>query len=162
MADDETFEALFRREYRPLVRVAMAIVGDLGVAEELVQEGFAKAAQRWGRVARLDRPGAWVRRVVIRDAVRAGRARSRLVSTPAVESPAVLESASDDVLRRMIAGLPGQQRAAIALYYFEDRPTAEVADLLGCSEATVRVHLSRARAALSARFEAEEARDAAR
>lgn len=162
MADDETFEALFRREYRPLVRVAMAIVGDLGVAEELVQEGFAKAAERWRHVSGLDRPGAWVRRVVIRDAVRAARARARLAPAPCVESPATPQETSDEALRGLIESLPGRQRAVIVLYYFEDRPTAQVADLLGCSEATVRVDLSRARFALGARFEAEEARDAAR
>jgi RNA polymerase sigma-70 factor (ECF subfamily) len=37
------------------------------------------------------------------------------------------------------------QRAIVVLYYYEDRPTAEIVDILGMSQSTVRVHLSRAR-----------------
>ena len=40
---------------------------------------------------------------------------------------------------------PPGQRAAVALYYLEDMPIAEVADIVGCSESTVSVHLHRAR-----------------
>jgi RNA polymerase sigma-70 factor (ECF subfamily) len=38
------------------------------------------------------------------------------------------------------------------LYYLEDRPVAEIATLLGCSEGTVKTHLSRGRAALADRL----------
>ena len=55
---------------------------------------------------------------------------------------------SDDV-RRALLTLPRQQRAVIALHYLEDRPVAEIAALLGCSEGTVKTHLSRGRAALA-------------
>jgi len=41
--------------------------------------------------------------------------------------------------------LPGAQRAAIVLFYYEDRPVAEIAMILGCAEATARVHLHRGR-----------------
>jgi RNA polymerase sigma-70 factor (ECF subfamily) len=48
-----------------------------------------------------------------------------------------------------IRSLPAQQRAVVALYYLEDRPMQEVADLLGCSTATGFVHLHRARKRLA-------------
>ena len=48
-----------------------------------------------------------------------------------------------------VAALPGQQRAAVALFYVEDRTTAEIAEILGCSESTARVHLHRGRQALA-------------
>jgi RNA polymerase sigma factor (sigma-70 family) len=41
------------------------------------------------------------------------------------------------------------QRAAVVFRYLEDRPTSEIAELLGCSESTARVHLHRARKRLS-------------
>jgi RNA polymerase sigma-70 factor (ECF subfamily) len=44
-----------------------------------------------------------------------------------------------------IRQLPGAQRAAIVLFYYEDRPVAEIAAILGCAEATARVHLHRGR-----------------
>ena len=51
----------------------------------------------------------------------------------------------DAAIRR----LPGSQRAAIVLHYYEDRPTAEVAAILGCTESTARVHLHHARKRLA-------------
>jgi RNA polymerase sigma-70 factor (ECF subfamily) len=48
-----------------------------------------------------------------------------------------------------IKRLPGSQRAAIVLHYYEDRPTAEIAVILGCSESTARVHLHHARKRLA-------------
>jgi RNA polymerase sigma-70 factor (ECF subfamily) len=41
--------------------------------------------------------------------------------------------------------LPPKQRAVFVLFYLEDRPTTEIADLLGVAPATVSVHLHRAR-----------------
>jgi DNA-directed RNA polymerase specialized sigma24 family protein len=55
-------------------------------------------------------------------------------------------------VRAALLALPRQQRAVIALFYLEDRPVAEIATLLGCSEGTVKTHLSRGRAALATRL----------
>jgi RNA polymerase sigma-70 factor (ECF subfamily) len=44
----------------------------------------------------------------------------------------------------------------VALHYLEDRPVAEIADILGCNETTVRVHLHRGRLALAKRLEITE------
>lgn len=62
-------------------------------------------------------------------------------------------------LVRATATLPAQQRAAVALYYYEDRPIAEVADLLGCSGPAAKVLLHRARQALAARLADKESDD---
>jgi RNA polymerase sigma-70 factor (ECF subfamily) len=45
--------------------------------------------------------------------------------------------------------LPEQQRFAIVLHYVEDRSVADIAEVLQCSEGTVKTHLSRGRAALA-------------
>jgi RNA polymerase sigma-70 factor (ECF subfamily) len=56
----------------------------------------------------------------------------------------------DPALRAALATLPAMQRAVVALFYLEDRPMEEVADLLGCSTSTGFVHLHRARHRLAA------------
>jgi RNA polymerase sigma-70 factor, ECF subfamily len=143
------FDELFRSEYGSLVRAVFPIVGDAGDAEAIVQEAFVKAMARWTRLRRFDRPGAWVRRVAIRDAVRLATRRSR----PWVPSPsaAMADAVTDRVdLDRALAQLPPRQRAAIVLHYLVGWSTVEVADALGCAESTVRVHLHRGRAALAA------------
>ncbi len=53
--------------------------------------------------------------------------------------------AVDVDLIEAVRALPSHQRAAVALHYLEDRPVAEVADILGCSVGTAKVHLYRGR-----------------
>jgi DNA-directed RNA polymerase specialized sigma24 family protein len=56
----------------------------------------------------------------------------------------------DDVIdvRRALAELPPGQRAAVILRYWEDLPIAETAELLGCSEGTVKSQAAKGLAAL--------------
>ncbi len=49
----------------------------------------------------------------------------------------------------LVRQLPDRQAAAVALHYLEDRSVAQIADDLGIAEGTVKVHLSRGRAALA-------------
>ena len=147
----DAFDALFRREFGRITRTAYLIVGDWEVAREIAQDAFVQVLRRWKRVREMESPGGWVRRVAIRDAVRTrrrdARGRSLLRNAPAGSSSGA-ESPDLDVRRALLA-LPRQQRAVVALYYLEDRPVAEIAALLSCSEGTVKTHLSRGRAALA-------------
>ena len=65
-----------------------------------------------------------------------------------VDAPRPAASADLD-LARAIRALSPRQRAAVALYYFEDRPLTEIAMLLGCSHSTAKVHLFKARRRLA-------------
>jgi DNA-directed RNA polymerase specialized sigma24 family protein len=142
---DDGFSEWFRVEYGPVLRVVRVIVGDQAVAQEVTQDAFEQALRRWSRVRDHDRPGAWVRRVAIRRAV---RVRDRRIAEPAFVPPDPPTGADVDLLAA-VAALPRAQRAAVALFYLEDRPVAEVAELMECSESTVKVHLHRARARLA-------------
>jgi RNA polymerase sigma-70 factor (ECF subfamily) len=116
----------------------------------------------WPKVAKYDAPHAWVRRVAIRMAVRAARRdRQRLELSRLTPDPAAATPAPMDIdLLRAAASLPARQRAAIALHYYEDRPVAEVADLLGCSTTAAKVMLHRARQAMAAKLTDREFDDA--
>jgi RNA polymerase sigma-70 factor (ECF subfamily) len=145
----DTFEEAFRAEYPSIVRVVSPIVGSAADAEAVVQDAFVKAFTRWKRIGRYDRPGAWVQRVAIRDGVRfAARHRRVAPSRPAAVDPAEAVTAHVDLHAALLL-LPPKQRACVVLHYLADLPVSEVADLTGCREATVRVHLHRARTALA-------------
>lgn len=152
MVGPRTFEDAFRSDYQPIVRVVAPIVGSLEDAEAITQEAFVKAYTRWRRVSGYDRPGAWIRRVAIRDAVRFAHRHHRFLAALARREDATESTAVDLDLYAALAQLPAKQRAAVVLHYLADWPTAEVADALDCSESTVRVHLHRARGALAARL----------
>jgi RNA polymerase sigma factor (sigma-70 family) len=153
--NQEEFAWLFRNEYPAVVRTVALILGNQRDAEDVTQEAFLRLLAHWRRVSRYERPGAWVRRVAIRLAGRHHRARertARLLQRLAPRSEGVVTEtgpAMDDGLRAALLALPRAQRAAVVLFYLEGVPVAEIAGMLGCREATVRVHLHRARAQLA-------------
>jgi RNA polymerase sigma factor (sigma-70 family) len=71
-------------------------------------------------------------------------------------STAVVPSEANEEVWRAVRSLPKRQAQCVALRYLDDRTTAEIAEVLGCAEATVRVHLHRAHAALAERLEHPE------
>jgi RNA polymerase sigma-70 factor (ECF subfamily) len=86
--------------------------------------------------------------VAVRLAIKqAKRHRARPVVT-LVDEAGAGDRLPDVDLARAVASLSAQQRAAVALFYLEDRPVDEVAQLLGVSTSTAKQHLHRARARL--------------
>lgn len=143
--DDGEYAAFYRAELRAVTRTVYLIVHDAGRAEEIAQEAFVQLLRHWPSVSRYERPGAWVRRVAIRLATReVQRDRRRLLLERQAAPSLPLVPQNVDLLRA-VARLPAQQRAAVVLFYFEDRPIAEIVDLLGCSESAAKVWLHRAR-----------------
>ena len=146
-----------------MVRTAYVVLHDGGRAEDVAQEAFAQLYVHWRRVSRYDRPEAWVRRIAIRAAVKMVK-RDRMRTTLEHRADPVAEAneaaTMDTDLMRAIRELPPQQRAAVA-FYFEDRPTSELADILGCSESTAKVHLFKARKRLAIALGEEEVDDGA-
>ncbi len=153
----ETFGAFYRSQYHAVVALAYALTGKAVVAEELAQDAFLVAYRNWGRISGYEVPGAYVRRVVTNMSVsftrRLGaqaRALARLASrTPTWTAP--LEQPDADFWRS-VRSLPPRQAQVLVLRYLEDRSSAEIAQILGCSEATVRVHLHNGRLSLASRL----------
>jgi DNA-directed RNA polymerase specialized sigma24 family protein len=142
---------LFDAEYGAIVRLATLITGDLAAAEDIAQEVFARALSRWSRIGSYDRPGAWLRRVAIRLAVR-DRARRRR-EFPVAEDVAVASAGPPDLdLIAALQELTANQRAALVLFYFEGLSTVEVAEVLRVRASTARSYLQRGRAALALRL----------
>jgi RNA polymerase sigma-70 factor (ECF subfamily) len=149
----EPFEAFFRREYRKVVGLAAVLSGSVGVAEDLAQEAFVATLRQWDRVGRMDNPGAWVRRIVanrsvslFRRGVSEVKALARL-GADHLDQPGLATEISIDVWAE-VRRLPKRQAQAIVLTYLLDTPRKEVAEILGCSEETVKTHLERGRARL--------------
>jgi RNA polymerase sigma-70 factor (ECF subfamily) len=149
----ETFEAFYLREYAAMVAIAFAVSGSRLVAEDIAQEAMIRAHRNWERVSGYDKPGAWVRRVTVNLASSALRRRASEVRAQLRLGPGrpVPEPEPEDAhIWAAVRKLPGQQRAAVALFYLEERTVREIAAILGCSEATAKVHLHRGRTALAA------------
>jgi RNA polymerase sigma factor (sigma-70 family) len=129
--------ALYEREHGPMLRVACLLVGSRAVAEEVVHEAFATVGERW---TQLDNPGGYLRatvvngcRMVLRRRATEMRHAPTAVGDGTYEAPAELVE-----LRSALAALPDRHRAVIVLRYFLDLPDNEIAEIIGCREATVR------------------------
>ena len=146
---DAEYDLLFSVEFPAVMRTVYLMLHDLEWAEDVTQDAFVQLLRHWKKVARYDRPGAWVRRVAIRLAVEALRRERHRTLLEREAEPAIWPQPADVDVIRAIKELPGMQRAAIVLFYFEDRPLAEISDILGCAEPTARVHLHRARKRLA-------------
>jgi RNA polymerase sigma factor (sigma-70 family) len=150
----EEFQWLFATEYAAVVRATYLVLHDHALAEEITQDAFVQVLRHWAKVRDYDSPGAWVRRVAIRLAIRqAHRERRRAVLTRSTTGqhtePAADERAGDDALLDAVLHLSPQQRSVVVLFYFEDRPMDEIADIIGCSTSTGWVHLHKARKRLA-------------
>jgi RNA polymerase sigma-70 factor (sigma-E family) len=153
-----TFDDWARARLPALVRFAVALTGDRGLAEDVVQEVLIRAYGRWSRIASLDQPEAYLRRMVTNEYLSWRRRWARI--TPHADVTAVAEVGGDEdrdhaeahadraALAAELARLPKRQRAVLVLRYYEHLTDAEIADVLGCPQGTVRSLASRALHAL--------------
>jgi RNA polymerase sigma factor (sigma-70 family) len=150
----EPFDDFYRREYRALVALGIALVGDRGRAEEQAQDALLAAHRQWDRVSRCGSPAAWVRRAVINRAKSTWRGRfaeARMLDRVAKSATPSGDPAAIDRDRfwALVRALPARQAQCVTLHYLEELTTREIASVLGIDEATVRVHLHRGRASLA-------------
>jgi RNA polymerase sigma-70 factor (ECF subfamily) len=148
-AEDAAFSAFFRSQFGAVSRTVHLIVRDRARAEDIAQEAFLQLYRYWDRVAGYERPEAWVRRVAIRLAMRSLRRDALWAKVRALLLPRHHIHEPEPDVPAAVARLPRAQRAAIVLHYYEDRPVAEIAAMIGCSEPTARVHLHRGRRRLA-------------
>ena len=148
------FERFVADSVDELLRTAYLIVWDEAEAEDLVQESFIKVAKRWPRVRTMERPQAYIRRVLVNLALDGRKRRVRWRQELGREPPLdVTDDSSARDLSRVdarhellcaLATLPPRQRAVLVLRYLADLPEAQVAEALGCSVGTVKSSASRA------------------
>jgi RNA polymerase sigma-70 factor (ECF subfamily) len=153
----EGFDSFYRREFPKAVALAYALTGSTLAAEDIAQESLMAAHRHWERISGYDKPGAWLRRVVVnratslyRSRVAEWRAARRLAQRAAATVPE-LEPATAEVWEA-VRRLPKRQGQAIALHYVDELSLDEIATVLGCSAGTVKAHLYRGRRRLSQRL----------
>ena len=134
-----------------LLRLARALTGDAAQADDLVQEALARALPRWSRISATADPYAYVRRMVVNERTSWWRRfQRRETPTDTVPDAAVAGPVPDDHDRIWAAcrRLPEAQRTAVVLRYYEQLEYAEIAQLTGVREGTVRSRVSRGLAVL--------------
>jgi RNA polymerase sigma-70 factor (ECF subfamily) len=159
--DAAAFAELVQRHERMVLRTAWRLLGTLDRAQDAAQETFLRLHRYLGRFDESRELGPWLYRVVVNvchdlgHRAPAGRHVSMdelhesehpISSSGADAVHATLEQAQQRrLVRAALLSLPKKERAALVLRDIEGRPTAEVAEILGSSEGTVRSQISTAR-----------------
>jgi RNA polymerase sigma-70 factor (sigma-E family) len=131
-----------------LRRLAAVLCDDWQRADDLVQATLIKLYVHWGRVRAASHTDAYARAVLVREFIHERRSTwarrvslgGRLIDPPAatVDHDAALD------LRAAVAALPARQRATLVLRFYCDLNVDQAAEILGCSQGTVKSQTSRA------------------
>jgi RNA polymerase sigma-70 factor (ECF subfamily) len=166
--DAAAFESLVEARVGPMLRTAMAILGQEDTARDAVQDALLSA---WRDVRSLRDPRAfdpWLTRILVNRCRRLGRGLSerraretRLEGTVGgAAEPAGFDLAALDerhALEAAFERLTFDDRTILVLHHLDGRPVAEVADALEIPEGTAKSRLFAARHALEAAMDKEAA-----
>lgn len=139
-----SFDALYAEEYEPMVRLARGLVDAPEIAEEIVQDAFAKVYERWSR---LDHPGGYLRTAVVngaRSELRKREVRRRIGLRPLL----VPQPEERDYLLDALDQLSPRQKTALVLRFYEGLTEKEIAQAMGVRPGTVKSATSRGLAEL--------------
>ncbi|MCY4067535.1 MAG: SigE family RNA polymerase sigma factor [Acidimicrobiaceae bacterium] len=137
VSDD--FQALYTLHYRPMVRLAQALVDTVESAEEVVQQAFVKVYERWRRI---DDPKGYLRIAVVngaRSELRKREVRRRVGLRSRRPDPAP----ESDYLIDALGKLDERRRTALVLRFYGDMSQAEIAEAMRIRQGTVKSLISR-------------------
>jgi RNA polymerase sigma-70 factor (ECF subfamily) len=150
--DRRALAALFGRWNRKLIAHAWRLMGDTDAAREAAQDAWADIVRGIGALQDARAFPAWAYRIVTRRCARQIHAvQARRVLAAEVAAASGSEESETDAgpdaakVRAAVAALPPDQRAAVALFYFEELSVAEVAVALDVPAGTVKTRLMHAR-----------------
>ena len=153
--DPNRLEALIQIHQNTLYRAALAILGDAHEAEDAVQDAFLRCLEKGPEFESPAHEKAWLLRVTVNGCKSRLRSPWRRRTAPLLDTyPAA--GPEEQSLMEAIGALPARDRAVLHLYYYEGYQTAEIAEMTGWREGTVRSRLTRARAKLGALLKGEQ------
>jgi RNA polymerase sigma-70 factor (sigma-E family) len=137
-----------------LHRAAYLIVGDVGLAQDLVQEALTKTYVAWPRLRDPGNAEAYTRKAITTTAISWFRRKGWNNERSTEHLPERPSRGHDDSvtsrawLWECLLRLPVRQRAAVVLRYYEDLTEAQTAEAMGCAVGTVKSQVSAALAKL--------------
>jgi RNA polymerase sigma factor (sigma-70 family) len=146
--EEDALAALYDRFGRTAYGLALRVVRDAELAEDVVQEAFLSLWRTAGRfVPERARAGTWLLTLVHRRAVDLVRREERRRAEPIESAPEAADAAAEEApwlrlererVRVALASLPDAQREAIELAYYGGFTQAELADRLGQPLGTIK------------------------
>lgn len=149
----QEFRTLVNEFSSRVINTAIRILGDAEAAQDVHQEVFLAIWKRWHRFNGQMNWNAYLRRVTVRKAIESLR-RSQAEQSVRQQHQCLREVEKPDEplstaefqrkLAEHLTGLPKRQADVFVLARVEGLPAEQIAEIMGCSPGTVRVHLHRA------------------
>jgi len=137
--------AIFDRHWPRVWRAAYAVTGDRELASDAAQDAFVRAGAALHRFDRSKPVEPWLVRIAVNRAIDLVRARRREAGEAELPEPYAFDPPlADDELGEALRRLGPDRRAVIALHYWLDYTTPEIAEILGVPLGTVNSRLARA------------------
>jgi RNA polymerase sigma-70 factor (sigma-E family) len=159
---DLAIAAMYGSEYRSLVRMSAMLLGDVGSAEEVVQDSFIAVHAAWRGLRDLDKGVHYLRRSVMnrsRSVLRHRAVVDKHMPGPEPDMPSAEYAAIARLQRTAVIAalrsLPARQREALVLRFYLDLSEEQVAAAMRISQGAVKSHTARGKAALRGLLEPE-------
>jgi len=146
--DKLAYEQLLRPSLAPAARLARALLGGPGEAEDAVQEASIRGWRKLGNLHAGAKFQPWFLGIVVRQ-VRSTQRNPwwsviRLPEISSADRGVQDKALQGEDLRRAIAKLPASQREAVLMHFYLDQRIQDVAAALGLSQAAVKSRINRA------------------
>ena len=149
------FEEVYKTFSPKVFRLCMGYVNDVDWAKDLVQETFIAVWKNLAKFRNESSMNTWVFRIATNNCLRSLQREKKIIKS---ELPAQLEDKIEykqddkiEFLYKCISELEQTERIIISLV-LEDLPQAEIASVVGLSDANVRVKVHRIKEKLTAKF----------
>ena len=173
--NEDVFNALYEATYKMVYLQAQKVLHDQDAAETVTQDVFVTVYRNIGKLENPEALRSWIGGIAIRLALKQRQTLAQtsefdmdsaqmmdlLDKSPQVATPetALCDAESGKIIAELVDQLPQAQRATVLLYYYDSCAIRQIADIMECSEGTVKSRLNYARKAMQQLIEQTEQRD---
>jgi len=161
--DEEAFGMLMSRYEKPLYFFIYRMVGNHEDAADICQRTFVQVFQKVKGFLARSSFKTWLYRIATNQSLNHIRSSSRLRTEELSEEHPICVSnedraggADDELLRRMIAGLPEKQRLTLVLRIYQEMSFREISSVTGITENSAKVNFHHALGTLRKRMREED------
>lgn len=145
--DSNDFERAFKRNNKRLFLIALSFTANQYDAEEILQNSFIKLLKEKTAFENNEHVDKWLTSVTVNESKNLLKSAFRKKSADFEEynSTYFFESEKSEDLFNAVMSLPKKLRTVIHLFYYEDMPIKDIADMLNIKQSAVKTRLCRAR-----------------
>lgn len=154
--DKTAFDALYEKYKNILLRMAYLVSGQMSEAEDIVQETFVKCYLHIGELKRDEGFKSWLFQILYRTAYRQIKKHKREIlredigiqadATDGITSlDRIIRTETERQVSNAVKKLDFKHRTVVVMFYYNEMSTKEIAEVLGCTEGTVKSRLFHAR-----------------